>query len=216
MHGLAGILAKNYEVYVVDVPGFGESERPDSAWSLEEYSQWLREFLGKIKIPKLYGLIGHSNGGAIAVKSVAGGLPVEHLVLLGASGVRNRERGKKLFLNSIAKTGKVATRVLPKKTRQKIRNRWYDKIGSELYAHKGMEASFKKVVAEDLLIEAAMISAPTLLIYGTEDKATPPLYGHMYASVIEQSQFHSIESAGHYVFLDAPKDVTELIENFLK
>jgi pimeloyl-ACP methyl ester carboxylesterase len=212
---LAKELAERYDVVSVDVPGFGESERPDSTWSLANYAEWLTLFLDKLNISKVYGLIGHSNGGAIAIKAVGSGLAVNRLILLGASGIRNRENGKKLLLQSAAKAGKIATRMLPQSTRMSIRKKWYKKIGSELYDRQGMESTFKKVVAEDLLVDAAMIPSKTLLLYGSEDKATPPTYGQLYQKVIEDSELHIIESAGHYSFIDQPKAVTEYIEKFL-
>lgn len=210
-------LASSYTVIAVDVPGFGESTRPDSAWGLAEYAEWLRAFMGKIGVKDIYALVGHSNGGAIAIKAVSSGtVTTKKLVLIGASGVRNREKGKKLFLASVAKSGRVATAILPKKVKKGIRTRWYRRIGSELYDRPGMEDSFKKVVAEDLLIDAAMIDAPTLLLYGSEDRATPPMYGKMYQQVIDGSSMHIIDGAGHYSFVDDPKTVNSYIQDFLK
>lgn len=214
---MAKELAKNYKVILLDVPGFGESERMAHAWGLSEYAQWLTGVLKKLKLSSIYAVIGHSNGGAIAIKTLSGGLlATNKLVLLGASGVRNRENGKRLFLKSVSKTGKLATRVLPERTRNKLRSKWYKRIGSELYEQRGMEATFKKVVAEDLLVDAAMIDAPTLLIYGTNDKATPLVYGKMYHEVIEGSRLVTVENAGHYSFIDQPKQVTGCIKEFLK
>lgn len=209
-------LSDLYDVINVDVPGFGASERPDQTWGLGEYAEWLNEFMRKLELTKLYCLLGHSNGGAIAIKAVSSGLNVERLVLIGASGIRNRERGKKLFFKSVAKTGKVATAALPKKIQSKVRSKWYKTIGSELYESPGMEEFFKKVTSEDLLVDSAMISVPTMLIYGADDRATPPLYGQLYGQTIEQSTLYVVDGAGHYVFIDQPKKVISLILSYLR
>lgn len=208
--------SNNFKVISVDAPGFGESQRPDVAWGLDDYHSWLLEFLAKLKISSLYACIGHSNGGAMAIKLVSSGFSVERLVLLGASGVRSREAGRKMVYKVVAKTGKTATRLLPDKVRLRLRKKWYKTIGSELYDVQGMEETFKKVTSEDLVIEASMISVPTLLVYGSDDMATPLTYGKVYADVIEGSKLEIIEAAGHYSFIDKPDEVMLRVEGFLK
>jgi pimeloyl-ACP methyl ester carboxylesterase len=79
-----------------------------------------------------------------------------------------------------------------------------------------MEEFFKKVTSEDLLIDSAMLGVPTLLIYGSEDKATPPLYGRLYHESIDDSTLQIVEGAGHYVFVDKPAQTLALIKDFLK
>lgn len=212
---LATQIAKKFRVLLVDVPGFGESAKPPTTWGLEEYASFVSEFVKKLKISQVYAVVGHSNGGAIAVKLVAGGFDTEKLILLGASGVRKREKGKKLLYKVIAKTGKKATIVLPKRVRTKIRNKWYDRIGSELYHVPGMEAIFKKITKEDLVIDSAMINAKTLLIYGAEDQATPPVFGKIFHETIEGSELDIVEGAGHYSFVDKPTVVTKRVLDFL-
>jgi pimeloyl-ACP methyl ester carboxylesterase len=216
LKSVAQKLSKDYKVLLVDVPGFGESARPESAWGVGDYAEWVIRFLHKIQADTLYGLIGHSNGGAIAIKLTSGGFPLQRLILLGASGIRKKDSGRKLLYKAVAKTGKVATLALPKKVKLKVRDRWYRQIGSELYHAPGMESTFKKVTAEDLLLESAMISCPTLLIYGSQDEATPPLFGRMFHESIEGSRLDIIEGAGHYTFIDKPDEVMERIVGFLK
>jgi len=215
MGAVAKELSSKYTVISIDVPGFGESERPSEVWGLGEYASWLSACLEKLNVaPHI--LVGHSNGGAIAIKAVSLGLAVDNLILIGASGIRNREYGKKLFYKTVAKTGKAATAVLPKSVRTRIRGKWYGAIGSELYDSAGMEKFFKKVTSEDLLIDSAMLGVPTLLIYGSEDRATPPLYGRLYHESIEDSTLSIVEGAGHYVFVDKPEQTMKLIQDFLK
>lgn len=208
-------LSTNYRVICPDVPGFGESAPPTNPWGLDDYQAWLIEFLNKLEVKDLYACIGHSNGGAIAIKLVSAGYPVSKLILIGASGVRSREAGRKMIYKVVAKTGKTATMIMPPKFRSSLRKKWYKTIGSELYDVPGMEATFKKITAEDLVIDAGMISAPTLLIYGSNDQATPLAYGEVYKKVIDGSKLEIIEGAGHYSFVDKPKEVLIRIKKFL-
>lgn len=206
----------NTRAILVDVPGFGESYPPDTAWGLDEFAGWLVEFLDKLKITHIDAIVGHSNGGAIAIKLVASGrLQPAKLVLMGASGIRSREQVRKKTLKALSQSGKIATRILPKKARTKLKSKWYKVIGSEALDTRNMEPSFRKVVAEDMVLEAAMISSSTLLIYGSDDKATPLRYGQIYHEVIEGSKLQVVEGAGHYSFIDKPAVVSDAVKEFL-
>jgi pimeloyl-ACP methyl ester carboxylesterase len=209
-------LSQPYTVLALDVPGFGESEKPVTDWDIGEYADWVQSALRKLDIKNVYALIGHSNGGAIAIKLASNGFTLQKLVLLGSAGIRKHNSGKKLFYKAISKTGKLATLAFPAKLKTKVRDRWYKQIGSELYHAPGMEETFKKVTSEDMLVDAAMISVPTLLIYGSNDEATPPLYGRMYHEAIEGSELDIVEGVGHYSFVDKPDVVCRRVEDFLK
>lgn len=106
LSALAKELSKKYQVVLVDVPGFGESAKPTKSWGLSEYAEWVQSFLQKIKIKNVYALLGHSNGGAIAIKLTSLGFQSEKLILLGAAGIRKRNRGRKLLFKAVAKTGR--------------------------------------------------------------------------------------------------------------
>ena len=73
----------------VDLPGFGGSEAPPAAWDLDDYAAFLEAFLRKLALDWPYAIIGHSNGGALAIRALSSGtLKADKLVLLAASGVR--------------------------------------------------------------------------------------------------------------------------------
>ena len=79
-----------------------------------------------------------------------------------------------------------------------------------------LQETFKKTVKQDVQAEAKQLKVKTLLIYGADDKATPPLYGRLYNKLIKDSTLEVISGAGHFVHLDEPEKVTKLITGFLK
>lgn len=213
---LAAEIGKYHRVVMLDLPGFGASERPQEPWDLEQYAQFVAAFIKKAKInPQT--IIAHSNGAAIAIKGVAQGvLSPEKLIILGGAGIRPKKSGRNLVLHIVAKTGKAATFMLPQRRRQKIRSKYYQRIGSDYRLVEGMEETFRRVTAEDVLPLTSSITAPTLLVYGEEDEATPPLYGRLYHEAMPNSQLEVIGKAGHFVFEDQPEKVFGLIKDFLK
>ncbi|HLG90763.1 MAG TPA: alpha/beta hydrolase, partial [Candidatus Saccharimonadales bacterium] len=63
-------LKEKYTVLALDLPGFGGTQAPSKAWSLEDYADFTDAWLKKIKAGKTYAIVGHSYGGATAISGV--------------------------------------------------------------------------------------------------------------------------------------------------
>lgn len=59
------------------------------------------------------------------------------------------------------------------------------------------------------------ISAPTLVLWGTNDGLVTPTYGRAYAQAIPGAHFEVIDNAAHYPHLEQPEAVTTTIITFL-
>ena len=207
-------LAKHYEVVVPDLPGFGGTEMPREAWSVTNYAVFVRDFLKKIAV-RPYAVIGHSNGGAIAVRGIGQGLfQTEKLVLLASAGVRSPHMNQGYRV--IAKVGKVVASPLPMRVRNKLRASLYAKAGSDLLVAEHMQETFKRIVRDDVRTDAAYISTPTLLVYGDTDTQTPLVIGQELAAAIEGSTLRVLDGVGHFVHIDASGQVQKLVEDFLR
>lgn len=209
-------LSKKYKVISMDLPGFGASQTPNTSWDLDDYSRFVKDFLKKIQIYNLYAIIGHSNGGAMAIYGIGSGIiSADKLVLLAASGIRNQQKSKHLALKVIAKTGKAVTFWLPNDKKQKLQNKLYRNIGSDMLVTPHMQETFKKTVRQDVQKQAIQINIPTLLVYGEKDKDTPPIYGEIYHDLIKDSKIEIISNSGHFVHHEQAQKVTKVIEEFL-
>ncbi len=210
-------LAANYEVLALDLPGFGGTQAPAAAWDLDDYARFIAATLKKLEIGQPYAVIGHSNGGALAIRAVSlEQLQPQKIVLLAASGVRTSSAGKRLFLKIVAKTGNVATIWMPERYRKGLRKSLYGAAGSDMLVMPGLEDTFKKTVRQDVQADAVVIDVPTLLIYAADDDAVPVADGKQYHSLIPHSRLEVIKEAGHFVHADQPEKVTQLIQEFLK
>jgi pimeloyl-ACP methyl ester carboxylesterase len=214
---LADELSKDYRIITLDLPGFGKTEPPKQVWGLEDYARFLQKFLTKLGVKQVTAIVGHSNGGAIAIKAVSQNIVTpKKLVLLASSGIRPKNTPKKLALKMVAKTGKLATSVLPAKTKRHIRSRFYQGIGSDLLVAEHMQETFVKIIEDDLKDDALYVLTPTLLVYGQSDADTPPMHGQIYKRLIPESKFELIVDAGHFVHHDQPAKVAKLVRDFLK
>ena len=66
MEPIAKPFEKTHHLIILDLPGFGISDEPEEAWTLDDYVEMLHELLKKLKITKP-NLIGHSFGGKISL-----------------------------------------------------------------------------------------------------------------------------------------------------
>lgn len=209
-------LSKDFDVISIDLPGFGASQTPDNAWGLEDYGNFLASFKSKIGIKNTHALVGHSNGGAIAIKALANNIvDAKKLVLLASSGIRGDQKGRLTVLKLVTGAAKIAAYPLPSSTKNKLRRKLYSSIGSDLLAAENMSESFKKIVKEDLKPDAKKLSLPTLLIYGEEDDVTPVTYGETYHQLIDGSTLEVVGGAGHFLLIDKQETVVKLVRDFL-
>lgn len=214
---LRGELSRKYKVLAPDLPGFGKTQSPPGAWDLDNYAEWLTQLLKKLDLEQPYAIIGHSNGGAIAIRGINLGLfTPKKLVLVASAGIRKTQTFRKAFLQVVAKTGNLATIGLPERYRRALRRQLYKSAGSDLLIVESMQDTFKKTVKQDVQLDAKQVKQPTLLIFGGKDQAVPPYMGERFNQLIAGSTLQLLPNAGHFVHLDEPEQTKKLIEEFLR
>jgi pimeloyl-ACP methyl ester carboxylesterase len=208
-------LAKKYDVVAVDLPGFGDTDMPPSVWALDNYAAFVAAFLKKISF-KPFAIIGHNNGGAIAMRGLADGtFTTERLLLLDSAGIRSEYRGRQNIWQIITKTGKILSYPLPKNLKKHLRHKVYMKVGGNNLVSQRLQETFKRLVTDDVQSNAARLDLPTLLLYGEDDLSTPPAYGRILHNLIKGSRLEIIPGAGHFVHLDKPDEVLKLMEGHI-
>ncbi len=209
-------LSESYKVISLDLPGFGESSSPASGWSLDDFAEFIRDFVDKLGV-KTYAYIGHSNGGAILINGLANKtLKADRLILIAASGIRSTDKLKKKAILVGAKIGKLPLRLLPTDYQLKLKDKIYKMLKSDASVSPKMIETFKKIVGQDVSEDAMKLEVPTLLIYGREDNVTPVEYGQIYHQLIKSSKLEIIDGSGHFVHLQEADKVEGLIKDYLK
>jgi 3-oxoadipate enol-lactonase len=80
---------------------------------------------------------------------------------------------------------------------------------------EGYAACCGAIERMDIRGELAGIRAPTLVIVGEEDPATPPEHGELIASLIPGARLEVLEHAAHLGNLERPEAYTSLVLDFL-
>lgn len=209
-------LKKQFTVIALDLPGFGKTDAPRETFSLHRYGAFVHEYMNKLGVRKIFAVVGHSNGGAIAIRALADAdLQPEKLVLLASSGIRTTYKARKKALRLAAKAAKLPTKLMPKNIQNNLKKKAYQTIGSDLFVAEHLQSTFKEVVGEDVLAATKKITADTLLIYGSEDTATLPAYGELFAKNISSSSLHIIEGADHFLHHTHADKVETFVIEFL-
>ena len=108
--------------------------------------------------------------------------------------------------------------IFGKEGAQKRIDRLRAKRGSSDYAQATprMRAIMSRVVNEDLTPLIPKVKAPTLLIWGENDTATPLADAKKMNSLLPDSGLVSFPGCGHYSFLDNPGQFARVLASFLQ
>lgn len=217
--GLMDVTAKKYKTVALDLPGFGESEEPPKAWSVDDYVSFVLSFTKSLGIEPSV-LIGHSFGGRLMIKLLAGGLmpSAEKAVFMDAAGIKPKKTVKQKLRLATYKAGKFFLNLRPIKAifPDALENLRKSR-GSADYnsATPIMRQTLVKVVNEDLTGLLPKIKASSLLIWGTLDTATPISDGETFEKLIPDAGLVRVEGGSHFAFLEAPLLCERAISSFL-
>lgn len=219
--GIITLLEKHFCVTALDLPGFGQTDEPRIAFGVDDYVDFVLNFIAEMKCKKLI-ILGHSLGGRITIKlSSRKNLPFEisKIILVDSAGIKPRKTAIQKAKQSVFKLSK---KFLTTKTGQKLfpnaLENMKNKLGSADYrnATEIMRQTLVRVVNEDLTPYLSRITAPsTLLIWGENDDATPLSDGKLMETLIPESGLAIVKNAGHYPFLEQPYIFNSILKSYL-
>lgn len=213
-------VSEKYKVIAPDFPGFGGSDEPKEAWDVEAYADFVIELLQKLNVKKTV-FVGHSFGGRVIFKLFEKeNLPfeIDKVILIDSAGVKPKKTPKQKIKQRMYKISKF---VLMSKFMQKLcpdaMENLRRKNGSADYnaASPMMRRCLVLAVNEDLTHVFEKVYAPTLLIWGDKDDATPLSDAKLMEEKIPDCGLVVCEGAGHFSFLQQPVKCLLAICSFL-
>jgi len=224
MRPLADALAESYRTHALDLPGHGHSPPPPTSWGVPEHARLVHEYIDSCGEGPLT-LVGHSNGGRIALY-MASTPPftedVARLVLISPSGVEPERSWTYTLRSGLATALKTPVQVLPERLRPAAEDwlrhtlLWRILGSSDYNVLSGvMRETFVKTVNFHLDGALHRVQVPTLLFWGTEDEAVSRRQMEVLTGQIDDCGLVELEGAGHHGHLDDPRTVCSAIRYFL-
>ena len=221
-------LAADYDVYALDLPGFGRSDKGNHLYSPSNYVRVLDALFGE-RLKRPVNLVGHSMGGVVAL-AYASAYPdrVRRLIVADVAGVLHRsvyseflgramaERAvgeKSPWLDSVLQFIRLQAESLPERgimslEQPLVRQRF-------LRGDPSTIASLA-LVEHDLSRGLRAIKVPTLVVWSSDDKVAPLRTGQVLASVIPGARLVVIDRAGHAPHVGQPERFNALLRDELR
>ncbi|MFB6778267.1 alpha/beta fold hydrolase [Streptomyces sp. NPDC056352] len=230
-------LTPHYRVVLPDQPGFGGSYRPSEedldARSITEITvDALLQTLDALDIERFH-LLGNSLGGAASIATaLAAPARVEKLVLMAPGGGwlpfgPTPTEGQKAMFRYYNGEGPTV-----KKMRDFIRvmtaepKRWEDTVQARYEAsldpshiefyHRYNAAFGKRHGMDPLWRDVHRIKAPTLLLWGRDDRTITLDGAQLMLKLIRDVQLHVFGGCGHWVQLERQAEFERLVTDFLQ
>ena len=239
IHGLSGSwqnwletiphLARAHTVIAVDLPGFGRSELPEEDVSIPGYGRFLDAFLTEVGFDRA-ALVGSSMGGLIAAQTAAA-FPerVERLVLVSAPGLGRPQRIPEdvdlghPFIARLAPYARFAGHIGALRRLALARLVTHPElIGKDIVmasaggmGKPGVQAALRSILSYDFRPHVRDITAPTLLIWGANDRVVPPRVADRYQQALPGARKVILPDTGHAPMLERPGLFNKLLSEFL-
>ncbi|TDO95330.1 alpha/beta fold hydrolase [Marinomonas balearica] len=221
------VLAEQFTVYLVDMPGHGESELMPECTSISAYTDVIAKWIEcDIQAPVV--IAGHSMGSMIALNF----------------GIRNTQSCRGIIaMNSVYQRSEAAKRAVYERV-QEIKQdidsldvtapvkRWFDfplegesKINAELCAQwlsqanlDGYSQAYEIFCMNDGPLDTDLenLALPTLFITGEGDPNSSPLMSSRMAQLCPSGQVYVVEQARHMAPMTHSDEINPLVIEFSK
>ncbi len=206
-------LKEKYQVFAIDLPGFGKSVEPSDYYVLEDYVGLVEQFVNDKKLANPI-ILGHSFGGRIAIR-YASRHQVSKLILVDSAGMKPKNYVKvklKIIIYKLKKKWYKLTKNVVKY------HALIQKSGSIDYQNASipMKKTLSKVVGEYLEKDLKKIKHETLIIWGKNDQETPYRDALKLKRKIKNSGLVSLDGVGHFPFIETKRIFNKIVREYLE
>ncbi len=220
VHGLGGSaenwlflfprLSKEYQVYALDLPGFGRTPLAPEGTNIRTHALYLQRFLDAMGLSQVT-LVGNSLGGWIATRFVLDAPErVRHLYLLNSAGL-SREGLFTPYTPDYESARRAISHFSGRPRPVRVPNFLLKAMveSSRRPAYAGFIEHYDK--QEELDDELSQVRVPTTIIWGTEDRILPLACAHDFHAGIPNSELILLPGVGHTPQTGAVSKVADII-----
>ena len=226
-HKQVAYFKDRYRIVTYDHRGQGQSEATAEGYEMDQLYEDAVALIEQLQLGKVH-FVGLSMGGFVGMRLAARRSDlIRSLALTETSAQDEPNVVKYWFLNTIVKlfginnlvVGPVmkimfGEKFLQDPQRQAERAEWIGQLKqNKKTITRAVTGVIKRQDAEDELYK---ITCPTIVVVGTQDKATTPAKAEFLHSKIPQSKLVYIEGAGHTSCIEEPGQYNAALEQFWK
>ncbi len=232
-------LAQQHRVYAPDLPGYGESDRPDVTYTTDYYLKFVCDLLDALNL-KRTSVAGLSMGGGLALAlalnhpdRVDKPIPVDsyglqsHVVMhqlsylvvwtpglneMTWSMMRHSDWMLRYSLRSILRNPAAITAELITELKREAHR---PHAGRAFHSYQKQEVLWNGL-RTCFMPRLREITAPTLIIHGAQDPLVPLALAQQAQQIIPHCQLHVIDQCSHWSQRDNPTEFNRVIAEFLK
>lgn len=227
-------LARHHHLLAVDLPGFGYSSTPRARLSPTHLARVLDALLARRRLGPAT-VVGHSLGGAVALRLAAGfAHRVAALVLVDVAGILHRTAfSKHATLGQLPSEGWPEPLKEPAARLRDLGHIIVERIFGLPFdpteALRGHEWLWPLVLGERSQVNAALalvdedfsavvhtLAQPVHLIWGEADTVAPLRTGELLARRLPRAQLSTLPGVGHTPMVQAPGDFLLLLQSALR
>lgn len=224
LHGLFGALSNWKDVierfsgkYKVVIPMMPIYDMPLLTTSVKGLAKFIEEFVEEMGFTKMT-VLGNSLGGHVAlVYSLNNQHNIHSMVLTGSSGLYENAMG-----GSYPKRGdyeymkkKVEyTFYDPATATKELVDEVFEITNDRMKVLKTL-AMAKSAIRHNMRKDISKIKVPVCLIWGKDDKITPPEVAEEFLQLLPKAELHWVDKCGHAPMMEQSAAFNEILDDFL-
>lgn len=224
LHGLLGSLTNFSKIipyfattHRLILPILPVTELPLGQTSIAGLTKYVRDFINYMELENFI-LVGNSLGGHLAVNYLLSEPEkVTALVLTGSSGLFENTFGTSFPKRNDYEFIKQKTEYTfysPKTATKELVDNVFENTSKRENALRIVMLA-KSAMRESVEDTLPNILVPTLLIWGKQDRITPPFVGEDFNRLIPNSELYFIDECGHAPMLEQPLVFSRIMRNFI-
>jgi len=221
-------LAPRFRAIAVDLPGYGESEEGDYAYTLDGMASFLEAFTSALHLPSFY-LMGHSMGGCISIRYTALNPEKVRKLVLVSTPTRSASMGVRVLLPGAAFFVSLTYRM---RNEDMLKWMFYRGVYAPEYqdldfvranaranglaTRSALSKSTRMVRRMNLAEELSRIAQPTLIVFGDKDKSVNPREALRQRDLLPNPYMTVLTACAHCPPYERPELFNTVVLDFLQ
>ena len=229
-----GPLSNAFQVYAIDLPGHGDTDKPDFDYAADAIVDFIMGFAQSLNLDRP-GIIGNSIGGALGMMTAIRYPELVSRLILVSSASLGREVSIYLRLVSLPILGDVLESSSVGGTKFMLYKVFHDRsfateeLVEELFRCRRMPGAKKAVVRvirntinllgvrkEHILVDKLeCLKLPVMIVWGAQDQILPVSHAYRASKAAAHVRLQVFDQCGHWPHIEKASEFNSLVLKFL-